>query len=86
MTTKTANKIKRTLRSTARGQSFQDLLEEVRRLRTPQREKLRKTLDELDEEKWQRGRNAAARRMAQKGITDEDIDQIVIRNRREGRR
>jgi hypothetical protein len=66
--------------------TVQEIVEAAHQLRGDQLHRLRLKLEEIEEARWQRGREAAARRMAAKGITDDDIDEIVMRMRRESRR
>lgn len=65
--------------------TVQEIVDAANQLRGDQLHRLRLKLEEIEEARWQRGREAAAKRMAARGITDDDIDEIVMRMRREGR-
>ena len=66
--------------------SVEQIIEAVQSLKGPQLDRVRRKIEELEEARWQRGRRAAARRMAARGIKDAEIDEMVIRSRRESRR
>ena len=80
--TQTKSKRAKPIRSTL---TVQEIVEAAHQLRGDQLHRLRLKLEEIEEARWQRGREAAAKRMASRGITDDDIDEIVMRMRRESR-
>jgi hypothetical protein len=48
--------------------------------------RLRRRLDRLEQRLWKAESRRAGQELAAKGVTDEDLDQLIMRRRREGRR
>jgi hypothetical protein len=48
--------------------------------------RLRRRLDRLEQQRWKAESVRAGRELEAAGVTDEDIDRMVMRRRREGRR
>ena len=65
--------------------TVEQIIEAVQSLKGPQLNRVRRKIEELEEARWQRGRQAAARCIAARRIKDTDIDEMVIRSRRESR-
>ncbi|MFL5244914.1 MAG: hypothetical protein ACJ8FY_22660 [Gemmataceae bacterium] len=65
--------------------SLDEIIEAVQRLDTAQFIRLRRKLDRLEAKIWQTEQTRVTAALAKKGITDEDIDRMVARRRREGR-
>ena len=64
--------------------TVEELVEAASRLRRDQFERLRKAWE--SEQQWRASLARATKRSQARGLTDEQIDEIVIRSRRESRR
>ena len=64
--------------------TVEEILLAATRLRGEQFERLRKELE--SEQQWRASLARATKRSHARGLTDEQIDEIVMRSRREGRR
>jgi len=64
--------------------TVEELVLAASRLRGDQFEQLRKELE--SEQQWRASLARATKRSRARGLTDEQIDEVVIRNRRENRR
>jgi hypothetical protein len=65
--------------------SIQDLVDVASQLPDSQLRTLRKKLDELHISRWRREREAVAKQIAAKRITEQNIDDHILRRRRESR-
>jgi hypothetical protein len=65
--------------------NVKEIVAAVKRLKPAQFYRLRRELDRIEETIWQAELERASRIMKQKGITDRDIDRMVLRRRRESR-
>jgi uncharacterized membrane protein len=63
----------------------EEIVEAVRALSDDDYVRLREALDEMDKAEWEAARAQAARDWAASGLTDDDIDAVVMRLRHEGR-
>ncbi len=76
-----------TKRSSASGHTgtIRDLLDRASQLPDSQLRALRKKLDELHLARWRREREEVAKKIAAQGITEESMDEFIMRRRRESR-
>ena len=65
---------------------MREVVEFAEQLPPRQFETLRKKLDDIRLARWYREREEVAKRIAVKGITEQSIDDYIMRRRREGRR
>ncbi len=65
---------------------MREVVEFAEQLPPRQFETLRKKLDDIRLARWYREREEVAKRIAAKGITEQSIDDYIMRRRREGRR
>ena len=66
-------------------ETIDEIVKAVRQLDADQLLRLRKRLDRLEEKVWRAELEITAKEMRRAGLTDRDIDQHVLRRRREGR-
>ena len=66
--------------------TFNEIVEAARRLSPGQLIRLKKRIDELEKQIWQKELEKTTVRMRKTGITDSVIDRVVMRRRRESRR
>lgn len=66
--------------------TMRELVEVAEHLPERQFQTLRKKLDDIHLARWYREREEVAQRIAAKGITEQSIDDYIVRRRREGRR
>lgn len=66
--------------------TMRELVEVAEQLPERQFQTLRKKLDDIHLARWYREREEVAQRIAAKGITEQSIDDYIVRRRREGRR
>ncbi|MFM9960353.1 MAG: hypothetical protein ACKV2Q_03910 [Planctomycetaceae bacterium] len=65
---------------------LRELVEVAEQLSERQFQTLRKKLDDIHLARWYREREEVAKRIAARGITEQSIDDYIMRRRREGRR
>ncbi|HEY1861792.1 MAG TPA: hypothetical protein VGG61_15635 [Gemmataceae bacterium] len=63
-----------------------EIVAAARRLPVAQFHSLRRKLDRVEEQLWKTEQARASASLRQRGITDKDIDRMVLRRRRESRR
>jgi hypothetical protein len=63
-----------------------EIIAAAEKLRPEQFLRLRRRLDRLEQRLWKAESARAGRELRAAGVTDEDVDQMVMRRRREGRR
>jgi hypothetical protein len=66
--------------------TVEEIVQAVSNLDSAQFVKLRKKLDRLEAQIWQRELAQTTQKMAKAKLTDEDIDRLVLRRRHENRR
>jgi hypothetical protein len=66
--------------------SVDDIVAAARRLPIAQFQSLRRKLNRIEEQLWNTEQARASASLQQRGITDKDIDRMVLRRRRESRR
>lgn len=66
--------------------TVEEIVAAARKLNSAQFLRLRQKLDRLEKKIWEEEWTRATRELEEANITDEDIDQMVIRRRRESRR
>ena len=66
--------------------TVEEIVQAVSNLDSAQFVKLRKKLDRLEAQIWQRELAQTTKKMAKAKLTDEDIDRLVLRRRHENRR
>lgn len=66
--------------------TMRELVEVAEQLPERQFQTLRKKLDNIHLARWYREREEVSQRIAAKGITEQSIDDYIVRRRREGRR
>lgn len=66
--------------------TMRELVEVAERLPERQFQTLRKKLDDIHLARWYREREQVAQKIAAKGMTEDSIDEYIVRRRREGRR
>jgi hypothetical protein len=63
-----------------------EIVAAAERLKPDQLLRLRRRLDRLEQRVWKAESAQACQELEAAGVTDEDIDRMVMRRRREGRR
>lgn len=86
MPTKVKTPSKRVTKATPTRTTVRDLVAVASQLPDSQLETLRKKLDELHIARWELEREEFAKQIAARGITEESIDEYIMRRRRENRR
>ena len=66
--------------------TVEKIVAEAEKLEPDQFLRLRKKLDRLEQKLWDRESKKVAKSIKAAGVTDDEIDRIVTRRRREGRR
>ena len=82
--TKPKPKQKGTKSKLSQSPTVEEIVEAASQLRRDQFERLRKELE--SEQQWRASLARATKRSQARGLTDEQIDEVVIRNRRKNRR
>jgi len=62
-----------------------EIVTAIARLDPDQYLQLREELDRLDQQRWEAELQRTTEEMAKANVTDEDLDEIVLRRRRESR-
>jgi hypothetical protein len=65
--------------------TIEEIVAAARDLKPADFVQLRKKLDRVEEQLWQGELAAASEELRESGVTDNQIDQMVVRRRREGR-
>jgi len=63
----------------------EEIVAAAERLSASDFERLRKTLDRLEKSRWESELRATTDELRKAGVTDQQIDQMVMRRRRESR-
>ncbi len=86
MPTKVRTPAKRATKTNFARTTVRDLVAVASQLPDSQLKTLRKKLDELHIARWELEREEFAKQIATKGITEQSIDEYIMRRRRENRR
>lgn len=66
--------------------AVEDIVTAVEHLKPAEFARLRHELDRIEAQIWEAELDRASKRTKERGITDRDIDRMVLRRRRESRR
>jgi hypothetical protein len=61
--------------------SVREILSAIEKLSPDQFVKLRARMDQIAEQMWQKEHRRLSRRFREEGLTDDDVDQMILRRR-----
>lgn len=85
MTTATSKKRLTNPRTPVRSLTVSELVSAARQLEDDQWLRLMTALDRIEDQRFRKERDRVAKRPQGKVVTDDEIDEIIVRHRREGR-
>ena len=83
--TTAVRKVRSKTESRASLLTVSELVRSARQLDDEQWMRLLTALDRIEDQRFEKERERVAKRLREKGITQEDIDEEIMRRRREGR-